>query len=113
MQFNFMNLPVSNKYSAYLRNAFLLIILLIIFSTLYIYFQNISILKTLFFVSILVIVCLFISQRKQNIKSLEFAKNKLIASYNKRKIEIPISQIEEIIVGFSLGLNFRFTTTMH
>lgn len=106
-----MKLPVSNKPTAFLKSAFILAVILIIFTSLYIYYQNISILIALVVVNIPVTIYLFFFQRKQNIKSLEFAQNKLIVSYKNHKIEIPISQIQEITAGINLGFNLKFNIT--
>ncbi|TVR84923.1 MAG: hypothetical protein EA412_00020 [Chitinophagaceae bacterium] len=103
-----LKLPVSNKPTAYLRNAFMLSVILIVFLSLYIHYQEIRILVALLIVIIPLAILLIFSQRKQNIQSLEFAQNKLIVSYPKHKIEIPLSQIQEITAGINLGFNLKF-----
>lgn len=105
---NSMELPVSNKPTAYLKSSFILVILLVIFSIIYLNNHDISTLIVLCVIIISVTPYLIFSQKKQNINALEFNQNKLIVSYSKYKIEIPISQIQEITEGVNLGLNFKF-----
>jgi len=103
-----MKLPVSNKPTGYLKRILILAVILVIFIPLNIYFQDIRVLKVFLIVNIPLTIYLFFSQKKQNIKTLEFAQKKLIVSYNKHKIEIPISQIQEITSGINLGINLKF-----
>ncbi|MFO7977957.1 MAG: hypothetical protein R6U64_04800 [Bacteroidales bacterium] len=103
-----MDFPVSNKPTAYLKGAFIFMVLIIIFASLYFHFQDIKILIALLVLIIPVSAYLFSFLRKQNIKSLRFADNSLIVSHGKDKIEIPLSQIHTITAGINLGLDLRF-----
>ena len=103
-----MNFPVSNKPTAYLKSAFIIVVLSIIFITLYFHFHTINILIVFLIVTIPLSICLLIFQKKQSIESLEFVQNKLLVSYSKHKIEITISQIQEITASLNMGFDLRF-----
>ena len=79
-----------------------------IFIFLYFHFQTIRVLIAFLIVAIPLCIYLFFFLKRQNIKSLELAQNKLLVSYKKHKIEIPISQIQDIIVGISMGFDLKF-----
>ncbi|MCA1745409.1 MAG: hypothetical protein LC643_06880 [Bacteroidales bacterium] len=100
--------PIANKPTAILKGSYIILILIVIFTSLYIHFQTINIIIAFSLIFVPTVIYLITYIKKQSIKSLQLGPDKLIVTYKKKTIEIPISHIQEISSGVYVGFDLKF-----